>query len=45
MLNFQLDDLDGVLDRLSSTDLVVDPKREAHEYGRFGWFSNLREIA
>jgi predicted enzyme related to lactoylglutathione lyase len=40
MLNFQVDDLDGVLDRLSSAGVVVDPKREEHEYGRFGWFTD-----
>ena len=40
MLNFQVDDLDGVLDRLSSAGVVIDPKREEHEYGRFGWFTD-----
>lgn len=40
MLNFQVDDLNGVLERLSSAGVVVDPKREEHEYGRFGWFTD-----
>jgi predicted enzyme related to lactoylglutathione lyase len=40
VLNFQVDDLDGVLDRLSSAGVVIDPKREAYEYGRFGWFTD-----
>jgi predicted enzyme related to lactoylglutathione lyase len=40
MLNFQVDDLDGVLDRLSSAGVVIDPKRENYEYGRFGWFTD-----
>ena len=38
MLNFQVDDLDAVLDRLASEGVQVDPKRERHEYGAFGWF-------
>jgi predicted enzyme related to lactoylglutathione lyase len=40
MLNFQVDDLDGVLDGLVAAGVTVDPKRESHEYGRFGWFTD-----
>ncbi|MFZ0662770.1 MAG: VOC family protein [Acidobacteriaceae bacterium] len=40
MLNFQVDDLDGVLDRLSAEGVPVDPKREQYQYGRFGWFTD-----
>ncbi|MFZ0590674.1 MAG: VOC family protein [Bryobacteraceae bacterium] len=40
MLNFQVDDLDAVLDRLASAGVAVDPKREECEYGRFGWFTD-----
>ncbi|MDQ2944459.1 MAG: VOC family protein [Acidobacteriota bacterium] len=40
MLNFQVDDLDGLLEQLSAAGVVVDPKREDHEYGRFGWFTD-----
>jgi predicted enzyme related to lactoylglutathione lyase len=40
MLNFQVDDLDAVLDKLSSAGISVDPKREDYEYGRFGWFTD-----
>jgi predicted enzyme related to lactoylglutathione lyase len=40
MLNFQVDDLDAVLDKLSSAGVVVDPNRESSEYGRFGWFTD-----
>jgi predicted enzyme related to lactoylglutathione lyase len=40
MLNFQVDDLDGVLDRLAAAGAAVDPKRETHDYGRFGWFTD-----
>ena len=40
MLNFQVDDLDGVLQRLESAGATVDPKREGSEYGKFGWFTD-----
>jgi predicted enzyme related to lactoylglutathione lyase len=40
MLNFQVDDLDAILDNLSAEGVTVDPKREASEYGRFGWFTD-----
>jgi predicted enzyme related to lactoylglutathione lyase len=48
MLNFQVDDLDAVLDRLAAEGVEVAPKREDYEYGRFGWFmdpeGNLVEL-
>jgi predicted enzyme related to lactoylglutathione lyase len=40
MLNFQVDELDAVLDRLAAAGVSVDPKREEYEYGRFGWFTD-----
>jgi predicted enzyme related to lactoylglutathione lyase len=40
MLNFQVDDLDEVLDGLLAAGVPVDPKREQHAYGRFGWFTD-----
>ncbi len=40
MLNFQVDDLDAVLDRLLAESVMVDPKREDSSYGRFGWFTD-----
>jgi predicted enzyme related to lactoylglutathione lyase len=40
MLNFQVDDLDAILDRLIAAGVQVDPKRESFEYGRFGWFTD-----
>ena len=40
MLNFQVDDLDGLLDGLSAAGVSVDPKRDDSEYGRFGWFTD-----
>jgi predicted enzyme related to lactoylglutathione lyase len=40
MLNFQVDDLDGVLQKLSEAGVKVDPKRQEADYGRFGWFTD-----
>jgi predicted enzyme related to lactoylglutathione lyase len=40
MLNFQVDDLDAVLERLSAAGVSVDPMREDYDYGRFGWFTD-----
>ncbi|MGA7525293.1 MAG: VOC family protein [Acidobacteriaceae bacterium] len=40
MLNFQVDDLDAVLDGLIAAGVSVDPKRESFDYGRFGWFTD-----
>ncbi|HEX3985703.1 MAG TPA: VOC family protein [Acidobacteriaceae bacterium] len=41
MLNFQVDDLDALLDSLIAAGVSVNPKREAFDYGRFGWFTDL----
>lgn len=38
MLNFQVDDLDALLDRLMAAGVEVDPRRETCDYGKFGWF-------
>jgi predicted enzyme related to lactoylglutathione lyase len=40
MLNFQVDDLDAVLDKLIAAGVEVDPKRERFDYGSFGWFTD-----
>jgi predicted enzyme related to lactoylglutathione lyase len=40
MINFQVDDLDGVLDRLQAEGVVVDPKRDSYAFGKFGWFTD-----
>ncbi len=37
MINLQVDDLDGVLDRLIAEGVLVDPKRESYGFGKFGW--------
>jgi predicted enzyme related to lactoylglutathione lyase len=40
MLNFQVDDLAAVLQKLTEAGVAVDPQRQEHEYGRFGWFTD-----
>jgi predicted enzyme related to lactoylglutathione lyase len=37
MVNYRVDDLDGMLDRLREAGATVDDRLEEHEYGRFGW--------
>jgi predicted enzyme related to lactoylglutathione lyase len=40
MINLQVDDLDGLLDRLIAEGVTVDPKRENYDFGKFGWISD-----
>lgn len=40
MLNFQVDDLDAVLDSLIAAGVQVDAKHETYDYGSFGWFTD-----
>ena len=37
MLNDRVENLDALLDALIAEGVQVDPKREAHDYGKFGW--------
>ena len=37
MVNYMVDDLDGMLVALREAGVDVDPKREDSEYGRFAW--------
>jgi predicted enzyme related to lactoylglutathione lyase len=37
MVNFRVDDLDGLLARLRADGVTVDERVEESEYGRFGW--------
>jgi predicted enzyme related to lactoylglutathione lyase len=41
MLNFRVDDLDALLNKLQAAGVDIDPKREEAEYGRFAWFNDL----
>jgi len=40
MINLEVDDLDGVLDRLTADGVTVDPKRESYDFGKFGWVTD-----
>ncbi|HSL26172.1 MAG TPA: VOC family protein [Acidimicrobiia bacterium] len=37
MVNYRVDDLDGILERLRSSGAEIDERTEDHPYGRFGW--------
>ena len=40
MINLQVDDLDGLLDRLAAEGVAVDPKRDSYDFGKFGWITD-----
>jgi catechol 2,3-dioxygenase-like lactoylglutathione lyase family enzyme len=37
MVNYIVDDLDALLDRLAKDGVRIDPKRQDESYGRFAW--------
>ena len=37
MINYIVDDLDALLEKLSRNGARIDPKREDYDYGRFAW--------
>ena len=37
MVNYIVDDLDALLERLSKEGVKIDPKRQNEPYGRFAW--------
>ena len=40
ILNFQVDDLDALLDGLIAAGAEVGLKRQREDYGSFGWFTD-----
>ncbi len=40
MINFRVDDLDGLLQALREEGVQVDDKVDHHEYGNFGWITD-----
>jgi catechol 2,3-dioxygenase-like lactoylglutathione lyase family enzyme len=40
MINFRVDDLDGLLQALRQEGVQVDEKVDASEYGKFGWITD-----
>jgi catechol 2,3-dioxygenase-like lactoylglutathione lyase family enzyme len=41
MVNYIVDDLDALLDRLKQEGVKIDPKRMDESYGRFAWIYDL----
>lgn len=41
MINLQVDNLDGILDRLQAEGVTVDPERQSYDFGKFGWITDL----
>ena len=37
MVNYIVDDLDALLERLQKQGVKIDPKRQNEDYGRFAW--------
>ncbi len=37
MINYRVDDLDGLLAKLEAAGVTIDPKREDASFGRFAW--------
>ncbi|HEX4649988.1 MAG TPA: VOC family protein [Granulicella sp.] len=40
MVNYRVDDLDGLLEQLRAAQVAIDPKREDYGYGRFAWITD-----
>lgn len=40
MLNFRVDDLDGLLAQLRAAGISIDPKRDDSQFGRFAWITD-----
>ena len=40
MVNYRVDDLDGLLEALRAEGVEIDPKREDYDYGRFAWITD-----
>ncbi len=41
MLNYIVDDLEGLLATLRAEGVTVDPRTEDYDYGKFGWITDL----
>ena len=40
MINYRVDDLDTLLTQLAAAGVLIDPKREDADYGRFAWITD-----
>ncbi|MCB9687795.1 MAG: VOC family protein [Alphaproteobacteria bacterium] len=41
MINYRVDDLDALLEKLAAAGVWIDPKRQDESYGRFAWIRDL----
>lgn len=41
MVNYRVDDLDGLLKQLSAAGVWIDPKRDDYDFGKFAWIKDL----
>jgi len=41
MINYRVDDLDALLEKLSAAGVWIDPKRQDEGYGKFSWIKDL----
>lgn len=37
MINYRVENLDALLEALAAEGVVIDPKREEYDYGKFAW--------
>ena len=40
MINYRVDDLDALLEKLAAAGVTIDPKREEASYGKFAWITD-----
>jgi len=40
MVNYRVDDIDGLLEKLAAAGVTIDPKRDDSEFGRFAWITD-----
>ena len=40
MINYRVDDLDALLEKLAAAGVTIDPKREDASYGKFAWITD-----
>ncbi len=40
MLDYRVDDLDGLLAKLAAAGVWIDPKRDDSDFGRFAWIKD-----
>jgi predicted enzyme related to lactoylglutathione lyase len=40
MINYRVDDLDALLEKLEADGVWIDPKRDSADYGKFAWIQD-----